>query len=241
MARRSVPRRQQDEPALGEQGPRYLAEVFADRPDLADALLPDYPFAGKRTVVTSDFYPALLRDDVHLVPKAVVSCTSTGIIDSDGAERKADVLVLATGYVATRFLASLQVRGRNGIDLNTVWGPDPYALAGLMVPGFPNFFIMYGPNTNGGLTVSNFEHEADFIVSQITRVLRKGKSQVDARGSVVSAYNRWVQHRISSTAWVDGSNYFASSTGRIVTQWPEGAAVYALVLLALRRLGTRVS
>lgn len=219
----------------------YLAEVFADRPDLADALLPDYPFAGKRTVVTSDFYPALLRDDVHLVPKAVVSCTSTGIIDSEGEERKADVLVLATGYVATKFLASLQVRGRNGTDLNTVWGPDPYALAGLMVPGFPNFFIMYGPNTNGGLTVSNFEHEADFIVSQITRVLRKGKSQVDARGSVVSAYNRWVQHRISSTAWVDGSNYFASSTGRIVTQWPEGAAVYALVLLALRRLGTRVS
>lgn len=110
-----------------------------------------------------------------------------------------------------------------------------------MVPGFPNFFIMYGPNTNGGLTVSNFEHEADFIVHQIRRVLTKNKSTVDARERVSAVYNRWVQHRISSTAWVDGSNYFASSTGRIVTQWPEGAAVYALVLLALRRLGTRVS
>ena len=220
---------------------RYLAEVFADRPDLAEALTPDYPFAGKRTVVTSEFYPSLLRENVRLVPRAVVSCTRRGIVDSEGEEREADVLVLATGYEATRFLASLQVRGRDGADLCSVWGPDPFALAGLMVPGFPNFFIMYGPNTNGGLTVSNFEHEADFIVHQVKRVLRKGKSHVDARSRVVAAYDRWVQHRISSTAWVDGSNYFASSTGRIVTQWPEGAAVYALVLLLLRRLGTKVS
>lgn len=220
---------------------RYIAEVFADRPDLAEALTPDYPFAGKRTVVTSQFYPSLLRDNVRLVPRAVVSCTSTGILDSGGEEREADVLVLATGYEATRFLASLRVTGRNGVDLPTVWSPDPFALAGLMVPGFPNFFIMYGPNTNGGLTVSNFEHEADFIVHQIKRVLRSGKSEVDARDKVVTGYNRWVQHRISSTAWVDGSNYFASPTGRIVTQWPEGAAVYALLLLLLRRIGTKVS
>lgn len=220
---------------------RFIAEVFADRPDLAAALTPDYPFAGKRTVVTSQFYPCLLRENVRLVPRAVVSCTSKGIIDSAGEEHEADVLVLATGYEATRFLASLEVVGRDGVDLRNVWGPDPFALAGMMVPGFPNFFIMYGPNTNGGLTVSNFEHEADFIVHQIKRVLRSGRNQVDARSGVVEAYNRWVQHRISSTAWVDGSNYFASSTGRIVTQWPEGAAIYALVLLLLRRIGTKVS
>lgn len=220
---------------------RYIAEVFADRPDLAAALTPDYPFAGKRTVVTSQFYPCLLRDNVRLVPRAVVSCTSKGIIDSEGEEHEADVLVLATGYEATRFLASLEVTGRDGVDLRNVWGPDPFALAGMMVPGFPNFFIMYGPNTNGGLTVSNFEHEADFIVHQIKRVLRSGRNEVDARSGVVEGYNRWVQHRISSTAWVDGSNYFASSTGRIVTQWPEGAAIYALVLLVLRRIGTKVS
>ncbi len=220
---------------------RHVAEVFADRPDLAAALTPNYPFAGKRTVVSSDFYPSLLRDNVHLVPRAVVSCTTTGIIDSEGEEREADVLVLATGYQATRFLSSLHVTGKDGAELSRVWGPDPYALAGLMVPGFPNFFIMYGPNTNGGLTVSNFEHEASFIVHQIKRVLRSGRTEVDARESVVSAYNSWVQHRISSTAWVDGSNYFASPTGRIVTQWPEGAAVYALVLLLLRRVGAKVS
>jgi len=220
---------------------RYLAEVFADRPDLKAALTPDYPFAGKRTVVSSQFYPSLLRDNVRLVPRAVVSCTSKGIIDSEGEEHEADVLVLATGFEATRFLASLEVTGRDGVDLRTVWGPDPFALAGMMVPGFPNFFIMYGPNTNGGLTVSNFEHEADFVVHQIKRVLRSGRNKVDARDGVVRGYNRWVQHRISSTAWVDGSNYFASPTGRIVTQWPEGAAIYALVLLLLRRIGAKVS
>ena len=98
---------------------------------------------------------------------------------------------------------------------------------------------MYGPNTNGGLTVSNLEHEADFIVHQVTRVLRSGRTAVEARPQVVDGYNRWVQHRISSTAWVDGSNF--ASPGRIVTQWPEGAAVYALVLLLLRRIGTKKS
>lgn len=220
---------------------RYIAKVFADRPDLAEALTPDYPFAGKRTVVSSQFYPSLLLENVRLVPRAVVSCTPLGLVDSAGEEQEADVLVLATGFEATRFLASLQVTGRRGAELRTVWGPDPFALMGLMVPGFPNFFIMYGPNTNGGLTISNFEHEADFIVHQIKRVLRRGRTAVDARPKFVEVYNRWVQHRISSTAWGGGNNYFASPTGRIVTQWPEGAAVYALVLVLLRRIGTRVT
>ncbi len=218
----------------------YIAEVFADRPDLAEALTPDYPFAGKRTVVTSAFYPSLLRDDVRLVPHPVVSCTPHGLVDGQGQEHEADVLVLATGYEVARFLASLDVTGRDGVDLRQVWGLDPFALLGLMVPGFPNFFIMYGPNTNGGLTVSNFEHEADFVVAQIKRVLRTGKESVDARRRVVDGYNRWVQHRISSTAWVEGKNYFSSPTGRNVTQWPEGAAIYALMLLLLRRIGVRL-
>ena len=220
---------------------RYLAEVFADRPDLAESLTPDYPFAGKRTVVTSEFYPALLRDDVQLVPRAVVSCTSVGIVDSEGEEREADVLVLATGYEATRFLASLQVRGRDGVDLDTVWGPDPFALAGLMVPGFPNFFIMYGPNTNGGTDRLQLRARGGLHRPPGQACPTRGKVQGRSAGAVVAAYNRWVQHRISSTAWVDGSNYFASPTGRIVTQWPEGAAVYALVLLLLRRIGTKIS
>lgn len=219
----------------------FIAEVFADRPDLARKLTPDYPFAGKRTVVSSEFYPSLLRDDVRLVPNAVVSCTPNGLIDAEGQEHEADVLVLATGYEVARFLASLEVTGREGVDLRHVWGLDPFALLGLMVPGFPNFFIMYGPNTNGGLTISNFEHQADFIVAQIKRVQRSDKTTVEARTKVVDGYNRWVQHRISSTAWVDGKNYFSSPTGRNVTQWPEGAAVYALVLLMLRRIGTRVA
>lgn len=219
---------------------RFIAEIFAERPDLAAAVTPDYPFAGKRPVVSSDFYPALLRENVTLVPRAVSRCTTDGVVDADGVEHPADVLVLATGFEASRYLASLEVRGPGGLDLHRVWGDDPYALLGLMLPGFPNFFVMYGPNTNGGLIVSNLEHQADFVVHQVTRVRRRRATSVEARDAVVRRYDDWVQHRLAGTAWARGRNYYTSASGRIVTQWPEGAAVYAALTVLLRRVGTRV-
>jgi cation diffusion facilitator CzcD-associated flavoprotein CzcO len=220
---------------------QYVADVFAGRPDLAAAVTPDYPFAGKRTVISSSFYPALLRDDVELVPRAVASCTKRGLVDTAGTEHEVDLVVLATGFTASRYLASLDVTGRESRRLHEVWGEEPEALLGLMVPGFPNFFMMYGPNTNGGLIVSNFEHQAAFVAHQVRRLRRSPGSAVEARPGVVGLYNRWVQWRLAGTAWAQGSNYFAGPSGRIVTQWPEGAALFAVATKLLRRVGVRIS
>jgi cation diffusion facilitator CzcD-associated flavoprotein CzcO len=217
----------------------YIAETFRDRPDLAAAVTPTYPFAGKRIVITSAFYPALLRDNVELVSSSVQRCTPTGVVDANGVEREVDVIILATGFEVADYLASLDVQGPGGRGLRQAWEGDAFALLGMMVPGFPNFFIMYGPNTNGGLIVSNLEHQAEFVVRQISRTIASGQTTVEARPWIVDVYNRWLQWRLAKTSWAVGNNYFKSPSGRIVTQWSEGAAAYALMTKALRRVGTR--
>src|SRR5262249_38494630 len=127
----------------------YLEEAVAD-PELRAALTPDYPFFCKRPVVTSDFYPALARDNVELVRHAVERITAGGVGDSAGVERAVDVLVMATGFTPSEFLKTLRVRGRDGRSIHDYWAGEARAWLGMAVPGFPNFFIMYGPNTNGG-------------------------------------------------------------------------------------------
>ncbi len=210
----------------------YIAEVFADRPDLAAAVTPDYPFAGKRAVVSSDFFPALRRPNVTLVPQAIASCTPTGLIDATGAEHPADAIVLCTGFEATQYLSTLEVVGREGRSLAQCWNGEPQAFLGVMVPEFPNFFMLYGPNTNGGFIVSNLERQASFIARELTRLRRRGLPSVEVTQEAAGRYNAWLQGRIAGTAFLDGQNYFKSASGRIVTQWPDNATQYAWRLLA---------
>jgi cation diffusion facilitator CzcD-associated flavoprotein CzcO len=213
----------------------YIRDVFADRPDLAAAVTPDYPFAGKRAVVSSDFFPALKRPNVTLVPRAVASCTPGGLVDAAGVEHAADAIVLCTGFEATQYLSSLPVHGRNGKWLADVWAGEPQAFLGLMVPGFPNFFMLYGPNTNGGFIISNLERQSAFVAAEVSRLDRLGLPRVEVSQEATDRYNSWLQTRMAGTAFAEGQNYFKSSTGRIVTQWPDNATQYAWRLTSLRR------
>ena len=128
----------------------YIAKSFEDRPDLREAVTPTYPYPGKRPVFATTFYPALKEPNVELIPKAVASVTRTGIVDVDGVERRIDVLVMATGFQPANYLARLKVVGRTGTTLHEYWADEPHAFLGITVPEFPNFFILYGPGTNGG-------------------------------------------------------------------------------------------
>src|SRR5947207_10588370 len=109
---------------------RYIGRVFKDRPDLRDAVTPAYPYPGKRPVVASTFYPALKKENVTLVPKAVASVTPTGIVDADGVERSVDVIVMATGFQTTNYLARVEVVGRDSRTLRDHWGDEPRAYLG---------------------------------------------------------------------------------------------------------------
>jgi len=215
----------------------YIDHVFKDRPDLRQMVTPTYPYPGKRPVLTGTFYPALLRDNVELVPHAVASVTASGIVDTHGVEHPADVLVMATGFQPTNYLATLEIVGRDGVSLKEFWHGEPTAFLGLTVPGFPNFYMLYGPNTNGGEIVSHLERQAEFMVRALRRMVVSGVTAIEVRRRPYELFNRWLQRSMTKTAWVVSNNYYKAPSGRVVTQWPYGTLLYG----ALTKLLGRVS
>jgi cation diffusion facilitator CzcD-associated flavoprotein CzcO len=210
-----------------DQCRQYINTIFKERPDLREAVTPTYGYPGKRPVLCGTFYPALLRDNVELVPRAVVSVTATGIVDSDGVERPADVLVMATGFQPANYIATLDVVGRGGLSLAKFWDGEPQAFLGLEVPNFPNFYMLYGPNTNGGEIVSHLERQAEYVVRRTRRMAREDIAAFEVRPSLYRRYNAWLQKTMAQTSWVTSNNYYKSASGRIVTQWPYGPLMYS--------------
>ncbi|HVM63269.1 MAG TPA: NAD(P)/FAD-dependent oxidoreductase, partial [Acidimicrobiales bacterium] len=204
----------------------YIDKQFSDRPDLRDAVTPAYPYWGKRVIFATTFYPALKRHNVELVPRAVTTVTETGVIDADGREHPADVLVLATGFQPTNYLAHIEVVGRGGRSLHEYWAGEPRAFLGIAVPGFPNFFMLYGPGTNGGEIVWMLERQAEWAVRAVRRLQRTGAAAVEVKRGCADAYDRWLQWTVRKTAWTVSNNYFKSSSGRVVTQWPYSPLAY---------------
>ncbi len=218
----------------------YIDAVFKDRPDLAKLVTPAYPFPGKRPVQSGDFYPSLLRENVELVPLAVESVTERGPVDAHGIEHRADVIVLATGFRTTEYLSTIEVRGRDGRSLEETWAGEPAAFLGITVPGFPNFFILYGPNTNGGEIVTHLVAQASFAARAIRRLARRQARVVEVRPWAYSKYNRLIQRAMRGTAWEVSNNYYKSASGRVVTQWPYGSIPYRLLTKSLGRLSEKV-
>jgi cation diffusion facilitator CzcD-associated flavoprotein CzcO len=218
---------------------RFIDKVFDDRPDLKEAVTPAYPYWGKRVIFATTYYPALKRENVRLIPRAVTRVTATGVVDADGVEHGADVLVLATGFRPTDYLAHLEVVGRDGRELHDAWAGEPRAYLGITMPGFPNFFMLYGPGTNGGEIVWMLERQAEYMVRVVRRLRRGRVSAVEVRRSAADAYDRWLQKAVRGTAWEVGNNYFKSGSGRIVTQWPYSPLVYAGMTKTLGRISER--
>jgi cation diffusion facilitator CzcD-associated flavoprotein CzcO len=213
----------------------YIAKQFADRPDLQAAVTPHYPLWGKRLIFASTFYPALRRDNVRVIPRAVVRVTETGIVDTNEVEYPVDVLVIATGFQPTNYLAHLRVAGRDGQSLHEYWAGEPRAFLGITVPNFPNFFMMYGPGTNGGEIVWMLERQAEYAVRVVRRMMRTGATAVEVKKGWADRYDRWLQRCVQDTAWTVSNNYFKAANGKIVTQWPFSPLVYWALTKSLGR------
>jgi cation diffusion facilitator CzcD-associated flavoprotein CzcO len=207
----------------------YIAHEFADRPDLRQAVTPNYPFPGKRPIMASTFYPALKEENVELVPRAVSRVTRTGIVDAEGVERPVEVIVMATGFHAAKYLDRVRVVGRYGETLQQHWAGEPRAYLGITVPGFPNFFMLYGPGTNGGELVSMLEAQAEYAVRVLKRMKRERVSAIEVKPQFEARWYAWLQSRMEGTSWTMSNNYFRSATGKIVTQWPSGNMVYRVL------------
>ena len=215
----------------------YIDRKFADRPDLREAVTPRYPYPGKRPIFASTFYSALKKENVELVPRAVAAVTRGGIVDADGVERAVDVLVMATGFQAADYLVRFPVVGRGGLTLQEHWGGEPRAFLGITVPGFPNFFMIYGPGTNGGEIVTMLESQAEYAVRAVKRMVRERVTAIEVKPSFEARWYRWLQSKMPGTSWTMSRNYFAAANGKIVTQWPYGNLQYR----ALTKLFGRVS
>jgi cation diffusion facilitator CzcD-associated flavoprotein CzcO len=197
---------------------RYIARVT-----------PTYPYPGKRPVVATTFFPALKEANVELVPRAVASVTPHSLVDADGVERTVDVIVLATGFEPANYLARLPVTGRGGQSLQAWWAGEPHAFLGITVPGFPNFFMLYGPGTNGGEIVVMLESQAEYAVRAVRRLIRRRATTVEVRPRFEAVWNRWPDRRIEGTSWTMTNSYFQAPSGKVVTQWPYGNLPYRLL------------
>jgi cation diffusion facilitator CzcD-associated flavoprotein CzcO len=205
-------------------------ETEVHDPALRRAVTPDYPLGCKRIVLASTFYSALNRDNVTLVPHAVTRVTEDGIVGADGVERKVDVIIIGTGFQATRYLSTFDVKGYGGRSIHDVWDGDPRAVLGLTVPGFPNFFMCYGPNTNGGPGIMFMsECQARAVARVLRRLQRRAGKAIDTRQRALDQYVRWVDRqnrKWMSARFANCTNYDFAPSGRAVLLWPRSGAYY---------------
>jgi cation diffusion facilitator CzcD-associated flavoprotein CzcO/acetyl esterase/lipase len=206
---------------------RHLDDQVTD-PSLKRALAPDDVLGCKRLLISPDYYSTLDRPNVDLVVQPVRELTETGVLAGDGTERPADVIVLSTGFESTRFLAPMEIRGWGGVDLNEAWREGANAYLGMTVAGFPNLFIMYGPNTNlgSGSIIFQLESQMSYILDAI-QTLRSGGGWLSVRPDVQASFDREIQQRLSASVWQTGcSNWYVDENGRNTNNWPGFTVEY---------------
>lgn len=197
--------------------------------DLRQRLIPDHPLGCKRLVFSSDFVPTLTRPHVEVVSSAATSLRGRSLVTADGRQLDVDVVVCATGYAAADYLGQIEVTGEGGKTLRDTWSDGAYAYLGMAVPGFPNFFMLYGPNTNVGSNSVIFmlEAQARYIVRALRHMRRRRKSYVAVRQVAMTEFLDKIDDWMQGTVWLTRCNsYFRAPNGRVVTQWPRSARVF---------------
>jgi cation diffusion facilitator CzcD-associated flavoprotein CzcO len=205
----------------------FLARTVADD-RLRRALTPGYPFRCKRVLLGDDYYRALQQDHVELVTDPIDHINETSIVTATGKAIDVDTIVLATGFETSRYLSGIDVIGAGGHSLHERWGDDPSAYLGVAVAGFPNFFMLYGPNTNqgGNSIVYILEAGARLVAGAVVRLARRG-GYLEVRPEVEKNYNERLSADLERTIWTQCDSYFRSPSGRVVTQWPYTELEYA--------------
>jgi cation diffusion facilitator CzcD-associated flavoprotein CzcO len=193
-------------------------------PVLREALTPRYRVGCNRLLVSSDFYPAMQRHNVKLATSPIARVVRDGIVTADGEHHALDVLVMATGFHVGVPVAPFVVRGRDGIELRQVWQGGASAYLGTTVPGFPNLFLLVGPNTALGHNSALFmiESQLRYVMDALARMDQAGVQAVDAKRSVAEAFGAEMQRRLQRTVWNTGgcTSWYRARDGVIRALWP---------------------
>ena len=210
---------------------RHLEDQVPD-PALRARLKPSYPIGCKRILISSDFYPALALRHVELLTQAAAGFTAEGVIGVDGEVRPVDAIVCATGFETIDPLAALPIRGLRGRTLTDAWRDGAEAYRGITVAGFPNLFMLLGPNTGTGHTsvLISIEAQARYVVKCVQELARRRAASLDVRADVMQRHNAALQRRLAHTVWASTTctSWYKTGGGRILALYPSYITRYVL-------------
>lgn len=197
---------------------------------LRAAVRPGYAPGCKRVLFSGDYLPALAAGNVRVETSGIAAIEPDGVRTKDGGFHPADVIVYGTGFRASEFLGPIRVTGANGRSLAEEWSGGAYAYLGMTVPGFPNMFWMYGPNTNLGVgsIVHMLESQARYIRQAVRHLSRNGQTPLDVRRDVSREFDAKLRRRLNRSVWTLCSSWYRDAGGRITGNWPGGTATYRL-------------
>lgn len=212
--------------ALRQELISYLSNAYADRPDLLEHAIPDYPPYAKRMLRDDGTWiRTLKRDNVTLVTDPIAEFTEHGVVTENGTLHETDVIIYGTGFRASDFLGNMTVVGRGGVDLHEQWAGDPRAYLGITVPRFPNLFLLYGPNTNlvaNGSIVMFSELEVHYVVECIKTLLESPHRTMECRPEALERFYQRIDEASARMAYgISGvRSWYKNSAGRVTQNWP---------------------
>lgn len=205
-------------------------------PVLRAKLTPDYTIGCKRILISDDYYPALSQSNVSVVTDSIREIRANSIVTADGTEREVDAIIYGTGFHATDPLPRGAIFGRNGVDILDAWPNGAEAYKGTTVAGFPNLFLITGPNTGLGHSSMVFmiESQVRYILGAMKLMKDRALSTVEVKPSAQAAYNRRLAGKLDGAVWSVGGcrSWYVDANGRNVTLWP--GATWAFRLQTLR-------
>jgi cation diffusion facilitator CzcD-associated flavoprotein CzcO len=215
-------------PALRAIGRRQINKAIED-PELRRKVTPTDEIGCKRVMLTDEWYPTLTQPNVELVADRISQVTPAGIRTEDGNERPADVIVLATGFQTHGFVAPMEIVGAGGRSLGEEWAEVPRAYLGLTVPSFPNLFLLYGPNTNGGTgsVIYTLEAGITHVIAALRELERAGADRIELRQQAAERFDRELRAALRETVWHSGcTNWYVDERGNDPNQWPWTWSAY---------------
>jgi cation diffusion facilitator CzcD-associated flavoprotein CzcO len=201
---------------------RQIDKAIED-PELRAKVTPADELGCKRIMLTDEWYPTLAKPNVDVVTDRIAEITASGIRTVDGTERPADALVLATGFKSHAFVAPMEIQGAGGRTLAEEWGDVPRAYLGMSVPGFPNMFLLYGPNTNGGSgsVISTIEAGMAHVLAALRELDRRDARRIELRRQAAETFDRELRAALRETVWHTGcTNWYVDENGNDPSQWP---------------------
>ena len=210
----------------------YLQSEFSEHPELLEKVTPNFTLGAKRFVIDDGLWAETLRrDNVELCTEEITSITETGIETVGGEHNEFDAIIYGTGFKASEFLTPMKVVGRGGIDLHEQWDGDARAYLGIVAPNFPNFFFLYGPNTNiviNGSIIYFSECEVHFVTRYINYLLANNVTAMDVKQEIHDAYNDRVDAGNRQMAWgiSDVNSWYKNASGRTAQNWPFSLLEY---------------